>query len=218
MNSIQKIISGLTIGLLLASASSYAQDSPAVADAMNEHPWSVRMEGYSPKPFVSNSNSSNNGYYFPRNWGISAGAERTWKDGKRRRKYQTGLIGFYNDVYFERVLTVETGYGIHFKPWKGIYLGPEFNVGYNYARSSHLISVYESNRWVSKIDNSVVTHRFSAGLAFQLGYDLGVHFDNRIPLKLFVAYSAQFITPYDKLNAIPFFIYYQPRVGLTWSL
>jgi hypothetical protein len=216
MNVIKVLILALIFGFFFVPSNTIAQQEPSKDIVNDEHLWSIRMEVYSPKPLVSNSNSSNNGYYFPRNWGVSAGAERTWQSSKRWRKYQTALLGFYNDVYFERVLTLETGYGIQFKPWKGIYLGSELNVGYNYARSSHLISIYENNRWISKVDNSVVTHRFTTGLAFQLGYDLGVHFDNKIPLKLFVAYSAQFITPYDKLTGIPFFIYHQPRVGFTW--
>jgi hypothetical protein len=196
---------------LTASSTVIAQDD------VKKNEWSIRLEGYRPNPLTKFENATVNGFHFPKNFGISGGAERNWTKSDHWRTYQTAVFGFYNHVYFERVFTLETGYGVNYRIWKGITLGAEMNIGYNFARSSHLISTYETDRWVSKIDKSVVGHRFTTGLALNLQYDFSQHLEGKIPVALTLGYSAQFLTPFDK-NINSFFLYHQPRIGLRWTL
>jgi hypothetical protein len=210
-NIIKNIIKTVLIFGLMFSSTAMAQDE------VKKNQWSVRLEAYRPNPIQKFQNATQNGFYFPKNFGICAGAERNWTKSNHWRTYQTAVFGFYNHVYFERVFTLETGYGVNYRIWKGITLGAEMNIGYNFARSSHLISTYETDRWVSKVDKSVVTNRFTTGLAMNLQYDFGQHFEGKIPVALTLGYSAQFITPFDK-NIAKFFVYHQPRIGLRWTL
>jgi hypothetical protein len=177
--------------------------------------WQLRADYYQPTGIASFANETVNGFHFPKNWGFSVGAERDWKRGNRARWYQSATAGFYNDVYFERVTTLETGIGYNYRVFNGLYVGSELNIGYNRAVSSNLISVRESEKWVSKVDNSVVTNRFSTGLHLQLGYDLGQHFA-QFPLTVTVGFGGQIIAPY--LPDFPVFIYTQPRFGVKWRL
>ena len=177
--------------------------------------WQLRADYYQPTGIASFANETVNGFHFPKNWGFSVGAERDWKRGNRKRWYQSATAGFYNDVYFERVTTLETGIGYNYRIFSGLYVGTEFNVGYNRAVSSNLISVREAEKWASKVDNSVVTNRFSSGLTLQLGYDLGQHFE-QLPLSITVGFGGQIVTPF--INGFPVFLYSQPRFGVKWRL
>jgi hypothetical protein len=143
------------------------------------------------------------------------GAERDFKKTDRKRWYLSATAGFYNQVYFERVTTLETGIGYNYRIFSGLYVGSELNLGYNRAVSSNLKSVLEGDKWVSKVDNSVVTNRFSGTLGVQLGYDLGRHFES-LPLTLTAGFSGQVITPF--VTNFPVFIYTQPRFGVKWRL
>jgi hypothetical protein len=210
-NRILNISKSLFLLSLASSSLVNAQEEP------KKNEWSVRLEAYKPKPLQAFVNATENGFHFPNNFGLCAGAERNWTKSEHWRTYQTAVFGFYNHVYFERVFTLETGYGVNYRIWKGITLGAEMNVGYNFARSSHLISTYETDRWVSKVDKSVVSNRFTTGLALNLQYDFGQHFEGKIPVALTLGYSAQFLTPFDK-NIAPFFLYHQPRIGARWTL
>jgi hypothetical protein len=177
--------------------------------------WQLRADYYKPTGIASFTNETVNGFHFPTNWGFSVGAERDWKKGNRSRWYQSATAGFYNDVYFERVTTLETGIGYNYRLFSGLYVGSELNIGYNRAVSSNLISVLESDKWVSKVDNSVVTNRFTGGLNLQIGYDLGQHFE-QLPLSITVGFGGQIITPF--LTNFPVFLYTQPRFGVKWRL
>jgi hypothetical protein len=197
----QKIIA---LFLVLACAiSTQAQDSK----------WQLRADYYQPKGFISFANETVNGFHFPQNFGFSVGAERDWKRGDRSRLYQTGTIGFYNDVYFERVTTLETGLGYSFRFFKGLFAGSELGIGYNRAVSSNLISVRQDNKWVSKVDESVVTNRFSTSLGLHLGYDLGQHFP-KVPVTITAGYGAFGVTPF--IDGLPLFAYTNPRIGVKY--
>jgi hypothetical protein len=189
------------------------------AFAFNAHAqnskWQLRADYYRPKGIASFENSTVNGFHFPKNWGVSVGAERDLKKGNRSRRYVSAALGFYNDVYFERVTTLETGFGYNYRLFSGLYLGTEFNVGYNRAVSSNLIGVYEGDKWVSKVDNSVVTNRFAGTLGLQIGYDLGQNFEN-LPLSITAGFSGQVLTPF--VTGFPVFGYYGPRLGMKWRL
>jgi hypothetical protein len=176
--------------------------------------WQLRADYYRPKGIAAFTNETVNGFHFPNNWGVSVGAERDWKRGNRSRLYQSATVGFYNDVYFERVTTLETGLGYNFRVFQGLFLGAELNTGYNHAVSSNLMSVYEGGKWVSKVDKSEKTNRFTAGLGLQIGYDLGRHFE-ALPLSITAGFSGQFITPFLK-GTFPYFGYTQPRLGVKW--
>jgi hypothetical protein len=175
--------------------------------------WQLRADYYKPRGITAFTNETVNGFHFPNDWGFSVGAERDWKRTDRKRWYQSATAGFYNSVYFERVTTLETGIGYNYRIFSGLYLGSELNVGYNRAVSSNLISVLEGDKWVSKVDNSVVTNRFSSTLGIQIGYDLGQHFEN-LPLSITAGFSGQVITPF--VTNFPIFLYTQPRLGVKW--
>jgi hypothetical protein len=181
-----------------------------------ESKWQIRADYYKPKGVISLNNVTVNGFHFPNNWGVSIGAERDWKRGERSRLYQSFTAGFYNDVYFERVATLETGLGYNFKVFKGLFLGAELNMGYNRAVSSNLISVYEGDKWVSKVDKSEVVNRFATTLGVQLGYDLGKHFDGKLPLSIVAGFTGHGLTPFIPRSGINFFGYTQPRLGVKW--
>jgi hypothetical protein len=175
--------------------------------------WQLRADYYKPKGIASFANETVNGFHFPNNWGVSVGVERDGRKGTHSRWYQSATLGFYNDVYFERVTTFELGLGYNYRIFKGLYIGSEFNAGYNRAVSSNLISVLEGDKWVSKVDNSVVANRFSTTLGAQIGYDLGQHFEN-LPLTITSGISVQGIAPF--LSGLPIFAYTQPRFGVKW--
>jgi hypothetical protein len=177
--------------------------------------WQLRADYYRPSGIINLSNATVNGFHFPNNFGFSLGAERDWKKGDRRRWYQSATMGFYNDVYFERVTTLETGLGYNYRLFQGLFVGSELNVGYNRAVSSNLISTYEGDKWVSKVDKSVVTNRFAGTLGVQIGYDLGQHFES-LPLSITAGFSGQVVTPF--LTGFPIYAYYGPRFGIKWRL
>jgi hypothetical protein len=189
--------------------------SYALTAKAQDSKWQLRADYYQPKGIVDFTNETVNGFHFPKNFGFTIGAEHDWKKNERRRWYQSATIGFYNDVYFERVTTLEAGIGYNRHLFQGLFFGSEFNIGYNRAVSSNLISVIEGDKWVSKVDNSVVTNRFTGGLQLQLGYDLGHHFE-QLPLTITVGYGGQVIGPF--VNGFPVFAYYEPRFGVKWRL
>jgi hypothetical protein len=185
--------------------------------AINAHAqdskWQLRADYYKPKGIAVFTNETVNGFHFPSDWGTSVGVERDGKKGTRSRWYQTATVGFYNAVYFERVTTLDVGLGYNYRLFQGLFLGGEFSAGYNRAVSSNLMSVLEGDKWVSKVDNSVVTNRFSGTLGAQIGYDLGHHFEG-LPLIITAGFSVQAITPF--LTGFPVFAYTQRRLGVKW--
>ncbi len=208
------LFKSIAIGFLviISSYSALAQN-----DAAKANKWSVRVEEYRPVPLIKFENATLNGFHFPKNVGFCVGAERNRYKTDRGRRYQTAVLGFYNHVYFERVATLQTGYGINYRLYKGVTLGFEGNVGYNFARSSHLVSTFEIDRWVSKVDKSVINHRFAAGVAANVQYDFGQHFDGKFPVAVILGYSGQALIPFDKDIYINFFAYHQPQVGVRWG-
>jgi hypothetical protein len=196
----------LVSAFLILAFTAQAQDSK----------WQLRADYYKPKGVIAFNNVTVNGFHFPNNWGFALGAERDWKRGERSRLYQSFTAGFYNDVYFEQVATLETGLGYNLRFFKGLFLGTELNLGYNRAVSSHLISVYEGEKWVSKVDKSEVVNRFSGVLALQLGYDLGKHFNGKLPLSIVAGLNAQVLTPFIPGSGVNLFGYTQRRLGVKW--
>jgi hypothetical protein len=178
----------------------------------------LRAEYYIPNHQFAIKFQTPNGFHNPTNFGFAIGAERNLKNTKHVRTYLLGTAGFYNDVYFERVATLDGGFGFNYKPWQGIVIGAESQIGYNFARSSHLISAWENDRWVSKVDKSFITHRISLGLSAHLGYDFSKHFSGKLPLMVFAGYQADVIGPFIKEAEVPFTLYRQWQFGVKWHL
>jgi hypothetical protein len=189
--------------------------SYALTAKAQDSKWQLRADYYRPNGLINLTNATVNGFHFPKDWGFSVGAERDFKRTDRKRWYLSANAGFYNQVYFERVTTLETGIGYNYRLFSGLHIGSELSAGYNRAVSSNLISVYEGDKWVSKVDNSEVVNRFSVNLGVQLGYNLGQHFEN-LPLTITAGLSARAITPF--LTGFPVFGYYEPRFGVKWRL
>jgi hypothetical protein len=175
--------------------------------------WQLRADYFIPRGIAVFKNETVNGFHFPNDWGTSVGVERDGRKGTRSRWYQTATVGFYNAVYFERVTTLDVGLGYNYRLFQGLSLGAEFSAGYNRAVSSNLMSVLEGDTWVSKVDNSVITNRFSATLGAQFSYDLGHHFEG-LPLTITSGFGLQGITPF--VTGFPVFAYTQQRWGLKW--
>ncbi len=172
--------------LLVFSLKNYAQDSK----------WQLRAELYKPINPFSVANATVNGFHFPSNFGFAVGGERDYRNKKRVRIYQTATIGFYNEIYFERVVTLETNFGMSFKIFKGLNTGFEAGAGYHRAKSSNLISVYENDKWVSKVDNSVITNRIAPALALNIGYDFSKHFSGKLPVSINISTAGNLLLPY----------------------
>jgi hypothetical protein len=200
----------LVSAFFMLAFSTKAQDSKNL-----DSKWQIRADYYKPKGIATFSNVTVNGFHFPSNWGVSVGAERDFKRGERKRLYQSFTAGFYNDVYFERVATFETGLGYNYRLFQGFFLGAELNLGYNRAVSSNVVSVYEGDKWVSKVDKSVVTNRFSTTIGLQAGYDLGKHFDGKLPLTLTGGIMVQGVAPFLK-GTFPYYAETRPYVGMKW--
>jgi hypothetical protein len=128
----------------------------------------------------------------------------------RSRAYQYLTMGGFNYPYWERAFTFDIGVGYNFRMYEGLFVGTEFSVGFNRRSSTHLISVYENDKWVSKADDSVVSTSKVATYGFQLGYDLGRHF-KWLPLTITGGYTG------DINREKPTFVYAQPRFGLKWQ-
>ncbi len=158
--------------------------------------WQLKAEYYTPINPFSFPNATVNGFHFPKNVGFAAGLERDWRKKKRRRLYQTATIGYYNEVYFERVLTFETNLGLSFNIFKGLQTGIEIGASFHRATSSNLASVYENDKWVSKVDKSVKTNRFVPGLSLNIGYDLGKHFGGKFPVTISASTGGGVLLPY----------------------
>ncbi len=196
------------------SFGSFSQEKAKI----NLEKWTIRAEYFRPKGIASFANATVNGYHFPSNFGFRVGAERDWKKTDLGRFYQSANYSFYNDVYFERVSGLETSAGIQLNVFKGLFISTEFTLGYNFARSSHLASKYESDRWVQYIDKSVIHNRLQVGLSGYIGYDFAKHFEGKVPLTIFVGYGANGINNFDKYSGQKFFAYHQPYFGLKWKL
>jgi hypothetical protein len=165
---------------------SHAQDSK----------FQLRAELYQQKNVFVSNNPTVNGFFFPKNVGFALGVERDYKKKKRMRTYQTAMVGFYNEVYFERVVTLETNYGMSFKLYKGLNAGFEAGVGYNRAQSSNLVSVYENNKWVSKPNSTDKVNRVVPSLGINLGYDFSNHFSGKLPVAVSFLANANLLYPY----------------------
>jgi hypothetical protein len=156
----------------------------------------LRAEFYKPKNVFEVRNPTVNGFHFPKNVGLAFGIERDYKKKKRMRTYQTAMVGFYNEVYFERVVTLETNYGMSFKIFKGLNAGFEAGVGYNRAQSSNLVSVFENNKWISKVDGSAKVNRVVPSVGLNLGYDFSNHFSGKLPVAVSFLANANLLYPY----------------------
>ena len=205
--------------MLLASTGLVAQEKvETIVPKSKLEKWSVRAEYFRPKSIASFANATKNGYHFPQNFGFKIGVERNGKITNKGKIYQFANYGFYNDVYFERVSILEVGIGFQRNIVKGLYIASEINVGYNYARSSHLSSKLVNDVWVESVDKSTVHNRVQLGINGYVGYDFAKHLNAKIPATLFVGYGANGINNYDKLNQIKVFAYHQPYVGIKWKL
>ncbi len=194
--------------LIVLSLKNYAQDSR----------WQLRAELYKPINPFSFANATVNGFHFPSNFGFAVGAERDWKQKKRVRIYQTATVGFYNEVYFERVVTLESNFGMSFKIFKGLNAGFEAGTGYHRAKSSNLVSVYQNDKWVSKVDNSVVTNRVAPALALNIGYDFSEHFSGNLPISVSISSGANLLLPYIPEVNQPLGIMRNNKITLKYRL
>jgi hypothetical protein len=180
--------------------------------------WSLRGDYYKPKGIASFENVTPNQYQTTTNFGFRLGTERNWKENETGRFYQTALLSFYNDVYFERVAGIESAAGIELNIYKGLLIATELAIGYNFARSSHLKNVYEDGRWVQSIDKSVVNHRFQVGLSGYIGYNFSKHFNSKVPLTIYAGYGVNGINHFEKDGGQNLFAYHQPYFGVKWKL
>ncbi len=160
--------------------------------------YQLRAEYFKPVNLFSFSNPTVNGFHFPKNFGLALGVERDWKTTRRRTKYQTATVGFYNLAYFERVITVESNIGWRFRIYKGLQTGFEMGAAYNRGTNSNLVSVYEDNKWISKVDKSVVTNRFVPNVGLNIGYDFSQHFGEKIPVTVQFTENVQGLLPFIK--------------------
>ncbi len=160
--------------------------------------YQFRAEYFKPVNLFSFSNPTVNGFHFPKNFGVALGVERDWKTTRRRTKYQTASVGFYNLAYFERVVTVETNIGWRFRIYKGLQAGFEMGAGYNRGVNSNLVSVYDGTKWISKVDKSTVTNRFVPNVGLNIGYDFSQHFGGKIPVTVQFTENGQGLLPFIK--------------------
>jgi opacity protein-like surface antigen len=177
--------------------------------------WSVRADYYKPKPLAPfKIPGDENSYLTSPNYGFAAGVERNWKQNDRFRFYQTAMVGYYSDAYFERVFTIESNAGVDFKLWKGLHTGLELGVGGHRAKASAIRYKYENDKWVPTTENNIVTKRLAINLNAQLGYRISPKLD------IYAGFGGHVITPLIKLTdfSIPFFAYTQPRFGVRWRL
>jgi hypothetical protein len=178
----------------------------------------IRADHYRPINPFSPVNATQNGFHFPNNFGFAFGVERDWNSKKRSRAYQTLMLGYYNEVYFERVATVETNFGMGFKVFQGLQAGFEAGVGYQRATSSNLASFYEEGKWVSKVDNSIKTNRITPGLSVNLGYDFSQHFNGKLPLTLSISSGGNALLPYVPEAFLPLGLMRNNRISLKYRI
>jgi hypothetical protein len=215
MKKIIMLIAILNISLQIVAQTTTSTTQKATTSLSK---WSLRADAYMPKSLASIVNASENGFHYPKDFGFSVGAERDLRNRKNTRIYQYGTLGFYNQVYFERVLTLATGLGFYRKIYKTVGTNFEFDVAYNRATSSHTASKLEGNKWVSIIDNSTITNRFVFSLGGNFEYSFAKNKKINFPLAITLGYNASILTPFDKKGKLPFNAYHQPRLGLKWKL
>jgi hypothetical protein len=207
----------LIIMLAFGITNLQAQDTQSKA-IKTPSKWTLRADIFIPKSIAPFANSSVNGFHYPQDFGFSAGAEKALRNRKNTRMYHYGLVGFYNQAYFERVTTLATGIGFYRKIYKPLGTNFEIDGAYNRAVSSHLASKLEGGSWVSFVDKSTVTNRF----VFTIGGNFEFSFANlkkaKLPLVITLGYNASLLTPYDKKAKLPFNLYHQPRLGIKWKL
>jgi hypothetical protein len=179
--------------------------------------WRFRADAYKPVSLATFSNVSVNGFHYPSNFGFSLGAERDLRIRKNTKLYHYGTLGFYNDVYFERVTTLATGLGMYRKIYKTIGTNFEMDIAYNRATSSHLSSILENGVWVSQVDKSIKTNRFAFGIGGNFEYSFEKNTKRKLPLAITLGYNLNVVTPLDKIAKIPVGLYHQPRLGLKWN-
>jgi hypothetical protein len=189
--SVRNIVLIICFGVF--STNSFAQNSR----------YQFRGEFYKHINPFSFANETTNGFHYPNNLGFAVGIERDYKNKKRIRTYQTATIGFFNEVYFERAVTLESKYGLSFKLVKGLNLGFETGLGYQRGQSSNLVSVFQDNKWVSKVDKSVVTNRITPEVSVNMGYDFSKHFGGKLPISISASLSANVLYPYLKQQGAP---------------
>jgi hypothetical protein len=187
---------------------------PLLTIAQNSK-YTVRADYYKPKPIAAfKVDGAENSYLKSPNYGFAAGIERNWKQNDRFRFYQTALVGYYSDAYFERVFTIESNAGIDFKLFKGLHTGMELGIGGHRAKASAIRYTYENDKWVPTTENNFVTKRFAVNINAQLGYRITPQLD------VFSSFGGNVITPLIKLTDqnIPLFAYTQLRFGVRYRL
>jgi hypothetical protein len=175
----------------------------SVASFAQNSKFQIRTELYQHLNPFSFANETPNGFHYPRNLGFALGVERDYKNKKRMRTYQTATIGFFNEVYFERAITLESKFGMSFKLFKGLNLGYEAGLGYQRGQSSHLINIFQENKWVSKVDKSVITNRITPEFGLNIGYDFSNHFGGKLPFSISASASGNLLVPYLPDRGVP---------------
>jgi opacity protein-like surface antigen len=173
--------------------------------------WSLRADVFQPYPaFRFGTGGIENAYHQPRDYGFALGVERNWKQNERFRFYQTAMLGYYHQVYFERVFTLESNMGLDFRIWKGLHTGFEVGVGAHQGRSTDPRYIYENNKWVPTREDQDITNRFAGNLNAQLGYRFGARMD------VFASAGASVVSPLFDIpeGGVPIFIYTNLRVGV----
>jgi hypothetical protein len=176
--------------------------------------WAIRAEAYKPRPFVVIKNPGEaNGTEKTRLFGGSIGAERTWRQGTKRRFYQTAMIGAYYHSYFERVLTLETYLGMDRKLPKNLFMGWELGGGRNFAKTTAPNYKLEGGKWVATDEGSLKNSRWSAALSLHLGYHVTPKLD------VIGSVGGQATAPFLKVGdevLYPFFAYTRLNIGARW--
>ncbi len=163
-----------------------------------QNPLRLRLEYYKPINIFNLANDTNNGFHFPKNWGVAVGLEHTYKQTNKKRKYQTITIGGYNEVYFERVITLESNYGQSYNIGKALNAGFETGLGLHKATSSNLASSYKDGIWVSEVDKSNKTLRVVPQLSVNIGYDFSKNWMGVLPVSINLSIGGQLLFPYIK--------------------
>lgn len=129
----------------------------------------------------------------------------------KKKRYLTGQLGYYNNLYHNQALSLKLGYAREYKLFKIIIVNIRGDVGIAAVKNSDVQYVYEEGKWVAAPNYDPTRLAFLISPHLDLGYRIR---ENKNPIDLFLTSHLLLINDYE-WGALP---YYGIGVGVRYGL
>jgi hypothetical protein len=141
---------------------------------------------------------------------FSADVQRFFGQSNKKRRYLSGQLGYFNNVYHERALSLKVGYGIERRIYKGFFASWRMEVGVARVKNSDIQYVYENDKWVTTNNYQPATFDALFGPRLDLGYRI---MNGANPIDILVVSHAM-IHVHSEFGGLP---YYGLGIGVKYG-